>query len=81
MKPKERDSILKLQESIRQQRTRAGMPAESTIESFELLEAMRKKPPIQKIVSYVRSSLQQKSLSNSSGILISPPTTPEKKES
>ena len=79
MKPKERDSILKLQESIREQRTRAGMPAESTIESFELLEAIRKKPPIQKIVSYVRASLQQKTLSNSSGILIPHQPPPEKR--
>ncbi len=79
MKPKERESIQKLQASIREQRTRTGMPAESTIESFELLEAMRKKPPIEKIISYVRSSLQEKTSSNSSGILIPPQTTPEKK--
>jgi hypothetical protein len=78
MKPKERESIKKLQESIREQRTRAGMPAESTIESFELLEAIRKKPPIQKIVSYVRSSLQQKTSTNSSGILVPPKAPPSK---
>lgn len=72
MKPKERESILKLQESIRKQRTSVGLPAESTIESFELLDAMRKRPPIQKIVTYVRSSLQQKTSQNLSGILIQP---------
>jgi actin-like ATPase involved in cell morphogenesis len=78
MKPEERESIRKLQDSIREQRTRVGMPAESTVESFELLEAMRKKPPIQKIVAFVRSSLQQKTSGNHSGILI-PPKPPHGK--
>lgn len=78
MKPKERESIQKLQESIREQRVRVGLPPESTIESIELLEKMRKKPPIQKIVTYVRSSLQQKNSQNTSGILI-PSKTPSGK--
>jgi hypothetical protein len=35
-----------------------GLPEEGTLRQEQLLEALRKKPPIQKIVGYVKKSLE-----------------------
>jgi actin-like ATPase involved in cell morphogenesis len=54
----ERDSIQKMQVAIRETRNRMGLPEEGTLRQEQLLEALRKKPPIQKIVGYVKKSLE-----------------------
>ena len=60
MKSEDRESIRRLKESISDQRERAGLPAQSPIPSIELLDTLRKQPPMQKILAFVRASLHQK---------------------
>ena len=58
MSAPEREALLKMQAAIRKSRDRMGLPEEGTLRQEQLLEALRKKPPIQKIVGYVKKSLE-----------------------
>lgn len=53
----ERESILRMQAAIRATRDRMGLPKEGSLRQGEILDALRKKPPIQKIVGFVKKSL------------------------
>jgi hypothetical protein len=52
-------SIDRLKQAIRQKRAELNLPAEGPIKTGELLEAMKKDPPIEDIVGFVRQSLSE----------------------
>jgi hypothetical protein len=54
-----RESILKLQESIRQKRTEMGLPKEGPLPMETLLDTIKKNPPIKKLTQFVKDSLAE----------------------
>ena len=53
----QRDSVLKMQAAIRQTRSDLGLPKEGPLRQQELLDALKQRPPIDKIVGFVKKSL------------------------
>jgi hypothetical protein len=52
-------SIDRLKKAIRQKRAELNLPIEGPIRTGELLEAMKKDPPVEEIVGFVRKSLSE----------------------
>lgn len=53
----QRKSLEILKETIRRKRSSMGLPEEGPVRSETLLEAFRKKPPIEELVRYVHEQL------------------------
>jgi hypothetical protein len=60
MPQENRENIKRLQEAIRKQRVDRGLPAEGTLRPDNLLDTLKRDPPIEKIVAFVRESLERK---------------------
>ena len=52
-------TVDRLKQAIRQKRAELNLPIEGPIKTGELLEAMRKDPPVEEIVGFVRQSLSE----------------------
>ena len=59
MPEKQRASIQRLQETIRAKRKEVGLPKNGPVPPRRLLEALKKDPPIDKLVDFVRHSLAE----------------------
>jgi len=58
MPDKNRKSLELLKDTIRNKRASMGLPAEGQLDTAKLLEVLRKNPPVDKLVGYVRQSIE-----------------------
>ncbi|MCA9410031.1 MAG: hypothetical protein KC931_15185 [Candidatus Omnitrophica bacterium] len=59
MSPQERDSIRLLKQVIRKKRVHMGLPAEGSLNVEAVVEAMKEQPPMDELVSYIKSAIKE----------------------
>lgn len=69
-------TIDRLKQAIRQKRAELNLPVEGPIKTGELLEAMKKDPPVEEIVGFVRQSLSEDTPSLDKDLDTKPPYRP-----